>query len=54
MLGVSRATLWRWSKTVSGFPVPYQVGPNAVGWDEQEIDEFLTSRRVDRAANDAA
>ena len=52
MLGVSRATLWRWSKCVPNFPIAFQVGPNAVGWDAAELADFLMSRRIVRPVLD--
>lgn len=45
MLGVSRATLWRWSRAGGTFPLPFQVGPNAVGFDQDELRQWLESRR---------
>ncbi len=29
----------------SDFPAKYQLGPNSVGWDEDEIDAWLEHRR---------
>ena len=42
-LGISRTTLWRLQKR-GEFPPPLQLSPNAVGWSEAEITEWLESR----------
>ncbi len=42
-LGISRATLWRWERH-GVIPPRRQLGPNAVGWLESTIDDFLESR----------
>lgn len=53
-IGVSRTTLHRWKKR-PGFPVAFRLGDNSVAFDEDEIDQWLASRRVEpKAANVAA
>ena len=52
MLGVSKCTLWRWQRQVPNFPVPFQVGPNSIGFDEAELQAFLEARRVVRPGVD--
>lgn len=43
MLGISRATLWRWAR--QGLLPPKRIiGPNSVGWFESEILGWLESR----------
>ena len=43
--GYSRVQIWRKSRDPDDdFPVPVQLGPNAIGWYEDEIDEWLESR----------
>lgn len=42
-LGVSRATLWRWSRK-GLLPPKRQIGPNVAGYLRAEIDEWLASR----------
>ncbi len=44
-LGISRATVYRWEKD-GLLPPRRQIGPNAVGWLENEIDEFIRGRPV--------
>ena len=51
-LGVSHATLWRWGRT-EGFPAKVQLGPNAVGWIEEEIDDWILSQKVSRPRSPA-
>jgi prophage regulatory protein len=41
--GRSRAQLWRDVRGGS-FPAPFQLGPNSVGWFEDEINNWLLSR----------
>lgn len=48
-LGVTRTTLWRWVKA-GRFPKPVQLGPQAVGWLEHEIDAWLEARAAERDA----
>ena len=36
--GKSRVTLWRWVRA-GLLPAPYQIGPNSVGFNSQEIRE---------------
>lgn len=44
-LGVSRVTFWRLRKN-DGFPTPYCVSESAQRWSEQEVDEWVKSRKV--------
>jgi predicted DNA-binding transcriptional regulator AlpA len=39
----SQSTLWR-LEAAGKFPARIQVGPNSVGWDEEEVDAWLKSR----------
>ena len=41
--GKSRIQLWRDIKA-GKFPPPLELGPNSVGWYEDEIDDWLASR----------
>lgn len=50
-LGISRTTLWRWSRR-PGFPVKLELGPQTVGWIEEEIDEWILRQR-DRASGES-
>ena len=43
--GYSRVQRWRKSRDpADDFPAPVQLGPNAIGWYEDEIDAWLESR----------
>ena len=42
-IGKSRIQIYRDVKA-GKFPAPIELGPNSVGWFEDEIDEFLASR----------
>ena len=43
--GYSRVQIYRKSKDPDDdFPAPVQLGPNAIGWFEDEIDAWLVSR----------
>jgi prophage regulatory protein len=46
-----RVTIWR--KVQCGeFPAPIQLGPNAIGWFDDEVDAWLESRpRVKHSAS---
>jgi predicted DNA-binding transcriptional regulator AlpA len=52
-IGVSRTTLHRWKKR-PGFPVAFRLGDNSVAFDEDEIDRWLASRRIEPKAADVA
>ncbi len=41
--GKSRITIWRDVKAGT-FPAPIELGPNSVGWYEDEINDWLASR----------
>ena len=43
LLGISKATLWRWRKA-GNFPAAIQLGPNSVAWRREAVDEWLASR----------
>ena len=40
---VSRTTRWRWERA-GLFPARRQLGPNRVGWLEEDIERWITSR----------
>ncbi len=42
-IGKSRIQIYRDVKA-GKFPAPIELGPNSVGWFEDEIDEYLASR----------
>jgi len=41
--GKSRVGVWRGVRAGT-FPAPVQLGPNSVGWYEDEIDAWLATR----------
>ena len=41
--GKSRVQIWR-DVRARRFPAPLELGPNSVGWYEDEIDDWLASR----------
>lgn len=45
LLGVSRSTVWRWSKQ-RDFPSKIQLGGNTVGWFQKDLFAWLESRVV--------
>jgi prophage regulatory protein len=42
-LGLSRPTLWRYVKA-GHLPAPRRLGPNAVGWPQEELERWVASR----------
>lgn len=46
-LGISRATLWRWSRD-KNFPNKIRLGDNSVGWLEIDIKAWLQERKISR------
>ncbi len=42
-VGKSRVQIWR-DVRADLFPLPVEIGPNAIGWFEDEIDAWLASR----------
>jgi len=43
MLGISRSTIYR-MMNVGEFPRPIKLGRRAVGWREDEIEQWLRSK----------
>lgn len=41
MLDVSEATIWRWTKTVSGFPCPVKLSPGCTRFSVAQLEEFI-------------
>jgi prophage regulatory protein len=42
-VGLSRTTVWR-LRQQGDFPAPRQLSANAMGWTEEEIDQWIASR----------
>lgn len=47
-LGVSRSTLHRWMDA-GAFPAPRQIGPRAVRWPEDQVNDWIDSRPAARS-----
>lgn len=47
--GVSRISVWRWSKENENFPKPRKIGPNTSRWNSAELDQF-DQRQIERGA----
>jgi prophage regulatory protein len=47
-MGLSRSTIWRLEREEL-FVRRVQLSPNAVGWVEEEVDEWILSRMAGRA-----
>ncbi len=45
LLGVSKSTLYHWSKHTPDFPTRIQVGPRTTGWLKHELLAWLEARR---------
>jgi len=43
-VGVHKQTIWRWSKQKL-FPAPVQIGPKTWRWLEEDVDNWLTSKK---------
>jgi prophage regulatory protein len=41
--GVENTTIWRKVKAGT-FPQPIQLGPNSIGWIDEEVDAWIASR----------
>jgi predicted DNA-binding transcriptional regulator AlpA len=41
--GISRTTVWRWSKSNSSFPKPVNLGPGATRWRVSDIEKWELS-----------
>jgi len=41
--GVSRVTRWRWERK-GIFPQRLRLGKNAIGWREDEVEEWIATR----------
>lgn len=43
--GAKTFRLWLWRRTRAGdFPAPLRLGPNSVGWREDEVEAWLCAR----------
>ena len=44
-IGVSRTSLWRLVRT-GKFPPGIKLGPNSVGWKEEDVEDWLSNREA--------
>ena len=51
--GKSRVTLWR-NVRAGKFPAPLELGPNSIGWYDDEIDDHLANLPRRTYGGDAA
>lgn len=43
---LSRTTIYRLISQ-GAFPAPIKIGPNAVGWLQQDVSEYIMARKVE-------
>lgn len=48
-LGISHTTLWRLRRS-GEFPEPIQLSTRRIGWREDEVEQYLESRRAQTPA----
>ena len=44
--GASRPTIWRWAKFDPTFPKPFHLSRAITCWDEQEIYDWVASKKA--------
>ena len=42
--GVSRNTVWRWTREQEGFPQPLKLTPGCTRWRMSDVERWETSR----------
>jgi predicted DNA-binding transcriptional regulator AlpA len=52
LVGYAPASIWRKVKTHE-FPAPFQLGPNASAWDENEVLDWLETKKATRVTSEA-
>ena len=50
LVGASKPTVRRWSKTNSSFPRPFHLSPGVTAWDENEVFVWIEARKAERGA----
>lgn len=50
--GLGRSTLYAYIEE-GRFPRPIRLGPRAVGWIEEEVDEWISDRISERGGGDS-
>lgn len=46
MLGINRATVYRWLEANPAFPRPFKLSPRRVLFDADEVEAFLIASKV--------
>lgn len=49
LVGASRPTIWRWSKSDPSFPKPFHLSSSITCWDEGELVGWLERKKAERA-----
>jgi predicted DNA-binding transcriptional regulator AlpA len=52
LLGASRATIWRWTKSDLSFPKPFHLGPAVTCWDYAELIRWVEGKKAARHSGD--
>lgn len=50
LLGVSRATIWRWVDNDPSFPQPFKLSEGVTVWDEAEVLQWIEAKKSMRGA----
>ena len=50
MTGLSRVTIWR-KERAGKFPSRVQLGPNSVGWIEEEVEDWIETLARSRSTS---
>ena len=48
LTGLSRPSVWRFVKTEPGFPQPFKLSEAITCWDEQEVLDWIESKKAKR------
>ena len=43
LLKIAKSTLWRWERTIEGFPQPIKIG-RTIRYSENDLHEYLVSQ----------
>jgi predicted DNA-binding transcriptional regulator AlpA len=48
LTGASRPTIWRWARSDPTFPRPFHLSSAITCWDEEEVLDWINSKKVQR------